>query len=45
MPRTGHYMNECPKLNDKKSKNKLPKKKVLMATWDDSDCDCDEEEV
>jgi hypothetical protein len=28
---------ECPKLNDEKPKNKLPKKKVLMATWDDSD--------
>src|ERR1044072_612855 len=35
----GHYRNECPKLKrDKKS----DKKKVLMATWDDSDS---EEEV
>ncbi|MCI25327.1 transcriptional regulator ATRX, partial [Trifolium medium] len=35
----GHYRNECPKLSDDKSKNK---KKVLMATWDDSESDEEE---
>ncbi|MCI12751.1 cysteine-rich RLK (receptor-like protein kinase) 8, partial [Trifolium medium] len=37
-----HYRNECPKLSDEKPKNKLSKKKVLIATWDDSDSDAEE---
>ncbi|MCI05735.1 transcriptional regulator ATRX, partial [Trifolium medium] len=32
-----HYRNECPNLTDEKPKNNFAKKKVLMATWDDSD--------
>ena len=34
----GHYKNDCPKLQKEKPKKKFnKKKKVLMATWDDSD--------
>lgn len=34
----GHYKNECPKLQkDRPKKNADKRKKVLMATWDDSE--------
>src|ERR1044072_8194459 len=45
----GHYRNECPKLQkDRKPKKFLKSKKVLMATWDDSESeeeDCEEEQA
>ena len=35
----GHYKNECPKLQkDRPKRSGDRKKKVLMATWDDSKC-------
>ena len=35
----GHYKNECPKLQKDRSKRSGDrKKKVLMATWNDSEC-------
>src|SRR3954463_6149105 len=37
----GHFKNECPKLQKENLKKKFHKKKVLMATWDDSESEAD----
>jgi hypothetical protein len=37
-----HFRSECPKLNKEKPKNTSSKKKVLLATWDDSDGETEE---
>src|SRR3954465_2683868 len=34
---SGHYKNECPKLQKENPKKKFHKKKGLMETWDDSE--------
>jgi hypothetical protein len=41
----GHYRSECPKLNKEKPKNNSSKKKVLMATWGDSDGETEEDNI
>src|SRR3954463_16815454 len=40
---SGHYKNECPKLQKEKPKKKFHMKKGLMATWDDSESESDSE--
>src|ERR1044072_1078268 len=41
----GHYRNECPELQKDRKPKKLHKgKKILMATWDDSDSEEEDSE-
>ena len=41
--RTGHLIADCPSLQATTSKNVHKKKKAMVATWDDSEMESEEE--
>src|SRR3954464_7069640 len=41
----GHFRNECPSLQKENPKKKFHKKKGLMATWDESEDDSEDEQA
>src|SRR4051812_21468982 len=41
----GHFKNECPNLQKENPKKKFHKKKGLMATWDESEDDSEDEQA